>query len=216
MKIIIIGCGRMGSGLAHDLSLRGHTITVIDRDPSAFERLGPSFKGRTIAGVGFDRDVLLQAKIERTDALAAVTSSDEANAVIARLASQVFRVPRVVARLYDPRKAEIYHRLGLQTIDPTTWGIHRVGDLLCYSPLDTVLSMGSGGVDIVEIEVPALLVGRKVNELMIPGEIHVIAISRGNKTFLPTLGTVFQGSDLIHLAVVAASSDRLKALLGLA
>src|SRR4030042_4895721 len=133
MKIIIIGCGRLGSGLVQDLSLRAHTVTVIDRDPLAFERLGPSFKGRTIVGVGFDRDILKQANIERTDALAAVTSSDEENAVIARLARQVFHVPRVVARLSDPRKRGIYQRLGLQTICPTMWGIQRISDLLSYS-----------------------------------------------------------------------------------
>lgn len=216
MKIIIVGCGRMGSGLAQSLCRSGHSVTVVDREPSAFALLEPSFKGRTVSGVGFDRDVLQAANIEQADALAAVTASDEANAVIARLAGQVFRVPRVVARLCDLRKAAIYQRLGLQTVDPTTWGINRVADLLCYSPLNTLMSLGSGGVDVVEIEVPALLVGRKVNELMIPGEIQVIAIRRGNNTFIPTLGTVFRSYDIIHLAVVPASSDRLKRLLGLA
>jgi len=216
MKIIIIGCGRMGAGLARTLSLQGHEVTVVDSDPAAFERLGPAFKGQTVVGVGFDREVLLRAGIQRADGLAAVTVSDEANVVAARLASQVFRVPRVVARLYDPRKAEIYRRLGLQTIAPITWGIHQIADLLCYSPLETVLSLGSGNVDLVEVEIPPLLIGRTVNELTIPGEVHVVAISRGDKTFLPTLGTVFQQGDRLHLAVLVASADRLKALLGLA
>jgi len=215
MKIIIVGCGRIGAGLAQNLSRRGHSVTVVDMDSATFALLGSSFKGRTIAGIGFDRDVLIQAEIEHTDALAAVTSSDEANAVIARLARQYFRVPKVVARLYDGRKAEIYKRLGLQTIDPTSWGINRVIDLLCYSPLNTVLSIGSGDVDMVDVEVPALLVGRRVQELTIPGEIMVTAISRGNKTFLPTLGTEFQDRDLIHLAVADSTSERIKVLLGL-
>lgn len=216
MKIMIIGCGRMGAGLAQTLNLRGHGVTVVDKDPIAFERLGPAFKGQTVVGVGFDRDVLLRAGIERADGLAAVMSSDEANAVAARLASQVFRVPRVVARLYDPHKAEIYRRLGLQTISPITWGVHQIADLLCYSPLDTVLSLGSGEVDLMEAEIPPLLVGRTVNELTVPDEIQVVAINRGGKTFLPTLGTVFQEGDMLYLAVLAASTDRLKALLGLA
>jgi trk system potassium uptake protein TrkA len=215
MKIIIIGCGRMGAGLARTLSLRGHAVTVVDNDPAAFERLGPAFKGQTVVGIGFDRDVLLQAGIERADGLAAVTASDEANVVAARIASQVFRVPRVVARVYDPHKAEIYQRLGLQTIAPVTWGIHQIADLLCYSPLDTVLSLGSGEVDLVKTEIPPLLAGRTVNELTVPGEIRVVAISRGGTTFLPTLGTVFQNGDLVHLVVLAASADRLRALLGL-
>lgn len=216
MKIIVIGCGRVGAGLARTLSLSGHAVTVVDRDPAAFERLGPAFKGQTVVGVGFDRDVLLKAGIERADGLAAVTASDEANVVAARIASQMFRVPRVVARLYDSRKAEIYRRLGLQTIAPVTWGIHRIADLLSYSPLDVVMSLGDGGVDIVEAEIPPLLVGRTVNELTVPGEVRVVAISRGGETFLPTRGTVLQEGDLLHLATLATSADRLKALLGLA
>jgi trk system potassium uptake protein TrkA len=215
MRIIIIGCGRMGSGLAQTLDLRGHAVTVVDKDSAAFERLGPSFKGQTVVGVGFDRDILVQAGIERADGLAAVTESDETNVVAARLASQVFRVPKVVARLYDPRKAEIYRRLGLQTIATTTWGINRIAELLCYSQFESVLSLG-GQVDIVEVEVPPLLVGRTVTELVVPGEIHVVAISRGGKTFIPTLGTVFREGDLVHVAVLATSADRLKALLAMA
>ncbi len=214
MRIIIIGCGRMGAGLAQTLSLRGHQVTVLDHDPSSFERLGSSFRGETVSGGGFDRESLLRAGIERADALAAVTASDEVNAVVARLARQVFHVPKVVARIYDPRKAEIYQRLGLQNISPVTWGINRIIDLLCYSRMETVASLGSGEVDIVEAEVPQLLVGRTVNELTVMGEIHVVAITRQGKTFLATLGTEFHKGDLIHLALLAASADRLKALLG--
>lgn len=216
MKFIVIGCGRMGAGLARTLILRGHMVTVVDRDPAAFERLGPMFKGRTVAGVGFDRDVLLQAGIERADGLAAVTASDEANIVAARVASQVFRVPRVFARLYDPRKAEIYQRLGLQTIAPVAWATSRAADLLSYSELDTVLSLGSGQVDLVELEVPPLLVDRTIQDLTILGEAHVVTITRGSRTFLPTMGTRFQAGDLIHLAVATASIERVRALLGLA
>ena len=214
MKLIIIGCGGVGAGLAQTLSQRGHAVTMVDKDPVTFERLGSMFKGQTVLGGGLDREVLLQAGIERADGLAAVTGSDETNVVAARLARQVFRVPRVVARLYDPRKAEVYRRLGLQTINPVTWGINRIAELLCYSHLDTILSLGSGEVDIVEIEVPSLLVGRTVNEITLPGETQVVAISRGGKTFLPTLGTEFQAEDLLHLAMLAASADRLRTLLG--
>jgi trk system potassium uptake protein TrkA len=215
MKIIIIGCGRIGSGLAQTLSLQGHIVTAVDKDPAAFERLGPAFKGKTVTGIGFDRDVLLRAGIERADALAAVTASDEVNVVAARLASQVFRVPCVVARLYDPRKAEIYRRLGLQTISPVAWSTHRIAELLSYSQLEAVVSLG-GGVDIVEAEVPLLLVGRTVKELTVAGEIVVVAISRGDTTFLPTLGAVFQEGDRVHIAVEATSTDRLRSMLEIA
>lgn len=216
MKILIIGCGRMGAGLAKTLEMRRHAVSVVDREQAAFGNLGTTFAGRTVAGSGIDREVLLEAGIERADGLAAVTASDEINVVAARVAMQVFRVPRVVARLYDPGKAEIYRRLGLQTITPVAWGINRVAELLCYSRLDTVQSLGSGEVDIVEAEVPPLLVGRTVAEVTVPGEVHAVAVSRGGRTFLSTPGTVFHKGDLAHLAVLGTSADRLKAILGLA
>ncbi len=215
MKFIVVGCGRMGSGLARALIQRGHGVAAVDKDPASLARLGKAFAGATVVGIGFDRDVLLQAGIERADGLAAVTSSDEANVVIARLASQVFRVPRVVARLYDPSRAEIYRRLGVQTITPVLWGINRVADLLCYSQLDAVMSLGSGEVDIVEVELPPLLIGRSISTVTIAGAAHVVAISRRGRTFLPLADAVFQEGDVMHLAVVGTSIDRLAALLGL-
>ena len=214
MKIIVIGCGGVGAGLAQTLSQRTHQVTVVDINPDAFERLGSSFKGRTILGIGFDRDVLIQAGVERADGLATVTNSDETNVVAAQVARQIFHVPRVVARLYDVRQAEIYKRLGIQTIAPTGWGINRIADLLLYSPLETVFSLGSGEVELVEIEVPRLLVGKEVRELILAGEIHIVSITRANKTFLPTLGTIFRKEDLLHLAVLTTSINRLKELLG--
>ncbi len=216
MRIIIIGCGRMGAGLARTLTLRGLTVTVVDSDQAAFERLGPAFSGQTIAGVGFDREVLLKAGIARADGLAAVTSSDDANVVAARLGRQIFRVPRVVARLYDPRKAEIYRRLGIQTISTTAWGINRITELLCHPRLDAIVSLGSGAVDVVEVEIPPLLAGRPVDAVAIPGEVQVVAISRSGRTFLPMPGATFHEGDLVHLIVLASAIDRLKSALGLA
>ena len=215
MKTIIIGCGRIGSGLALKLNQSAHDITVIDQDPLTFKHLGAGFKGKTIAGVGFDRDVLLAAGIERADSLAAVTSNDEANALTARIASQIFGVPRVVSALHEPRKAEIYRRLGLQVFDPMSWGVNRVADLLSFAPVNVAMSIGNGDVDIMEIEIPALLVGRRVGELTIPGEVSVVSISRGNRSIIPALNTVFENRDLVHLAVATASGERLKSLLGL-
>ena len=214
MRLIVIGCGRCGAGLARAMSERAHAISVIDQNPSAFERLGEGFKGRTFAGVGFDREILIEAGIERADGLAAVMSSDEANVVAARVARHNFHVPRVVARLYDPRKAEIYRRLDVLTVSSTTWGIHRMTELLGYSDLESVASLGSGQVDIVETDIPALLVGRTVTELTLPSEVQVVAISRGGHTFLPTLGTAFQEGDRVHLALQSTAADRLKTLLG--
>jgi len=214
MRILIIGCGRLGAGLAKTLMGRGHSVTIIDKDPLAFDKLGDKFKGQTTLGVGFDREVLLIAGIERTDGLAAVTASDEANVVAARIARDIFHVPRVVARLYDVRQSEIYKRLGIQTIAPTGWGINRIADLLLYSPLETTFTLGSGDVELVETELPHLLVGRTVRDLTVAGEIHIVSITRNNKTFLPTLGTIFREEDLLHIAVLTTSTNRLKELLG--
>ena len=214
MNIVILGCGRMGAGLAKALAFRRHAVTVVDIDPAAFSRLGPSFAGRTVTGSAIDRETLLAAGLERVDGVAAVTASDEANVVCARLALQVFRVPRVVARLYDPLKADIYRRLGVQTVTPVTWAVHRMADLLCYSRLDAVASLGSGEVDIVETEVTPLLVGRTVTELSVQGEMRVVAVSREGRTFLPVDGTVFHKGDRLHIAVLGASAERLQSLLG--
>jgi trk system potassium uptake protein TrkA len=214
MKIMIIGCGRMGAGLALYLSQSGHIVTVSDNDPSAFERLGPAFTGKTFLGDALNRDILVQAGIEGADALAALTPNDSINLVVARLARDVFQVPKVIARMHDPRKAEIYRRLGVQTISTVTLGMQRLAELLTFSRLDIVHSLGNGDVGIVESEIPLLLVGRIVNDLTVSGEIRIIAISRGGRTIIPTLGAVFEKGDMAHIAVSITSVDRLKNLLG--
>ena len=215
MRLLIIGCGRLGAGLGQLLATNGHSVTLVDKDPLAFEKLGEKFKGQRLVGVGFDRQVLVSAGIERADGLAAVTASDEANVVAARIARDIFHVPRVVARLYDVRQAEIYKRLGLQTIAPTNWGIQRISDLLLYSPLETTCAIGSGDVEVVEVELPLLLVGKTVRDITVASEIHLVSITRANKTFLPTLGTIFRAGDTLHLAVLTTSASRLREMLGL-
>ncbi|QXE92749.1 potassium channel family protein [Geomonas subterranea] len=215
MRIIVIGCGRLGGALAGALSRRGMEVAVVDRDEAAFGRLPPSFAGIKVAGMGFDREVLVRAGIESADALAALTASDEVNAVSARAARLVFKVPRVVARLYDPGKAEAYRRLGIPTISHVTWGVGRIIELLCYSPLEQVQSLGGGEVELVQVELPPLLAGRSVGELTLVGEIMVVAVTRQGRTLIPTPGTLFQHGDLVHLALLTSSSQRLKHLLGL-
>jgi trk system potassium uptake protein TrkA len=213
MRFIIVGCGRMGAELARTLSLSGHAVTVVDRDRDVLAGLERSFPGQVVAGSGFDRNALLRAGIRQADGLAAVTDSDEANLVLARLARHGFRVPRVVARLVDPRKSGIYHRLGVQIVTPISWAIRRFADLLAYSELDAVLSLGGGEVEIVEVAVPPMLVGQKVSAVKIPGEIRVVALSRRGKAFLPSSETVFEKDDSVHIAVLTTSVERLRAVL---
>ena len=214
MKVIIMGCGRVGGMLARRMADEGHEIAAIDYDPDALDRLDPGFKGRKVKGVGFDRNVLIEAGIQQADAFAATSSSDNVNIVAARIARNIFRVPRVVARLYDPRRAEIYSRLGLLTISSTDWGAERIRDLIIHSELDAVLTFGNGEVSLLEIEVPPQLVGRLVKNLSIGGEIQVIAISRQGQAFIPLMGTDFRTGDVLHLVVQSASMDRAKELLG--
>lgn len=214
MRYLVIGCGRMGAGLARRVEAAGHSVTVVDTDPAAFSRLGEMFSGQKVVGVAFDREVLERAGIRSADGLAAVTGNDEANAVTARLAGRVFQVPRVVARLYDPRQAHIYRRMGLQVIAPVDWGVQRLVELLTFSELGVTASLGSGQVDVVEVEVPALLVGRNAGEVSVAGEILPVAISRGARTFIPTQATVLEAGDMLHLAVVGPSRGRLASLLG--
>lgn len=215
MKVIIIGCGRVGEQLARLLVDEGHQVAVIDYDARALARLGPNFKGQRITGVGFDRDVLIKAGIEQADAFAAASSSDNANIIAARIAHNIFHVPRVVARLFDPQRAEIYRRLGMLTISSTTWGAERMRELLTSAELDPIISFGSGEVSLVNIEIPSHLVGRMVKDLTVSSEIHVVAITRQGASFIPTLGSQFKEGDVVHVVILALALERFKTLLGL-
>ena len=214
MKVIIVGCGKMGSGLALELVKKGHQVTVVGASIDEFSMLGNGFMGETIVGVGFDKQVLEQAGIKRADAIVACTKSDETNAVIGRISRNIYKVPRVISRLYDPRKAEIYRSLGIQTIATTSWGVKHAIELLSYDQLDGVTSLGNGDVDIVRVETTEMLIGKKVTDLTVPGEFHVVAISRQNQTFLPTLGTQLQKGDVAYFSVLGTSQKKLKHMLG--
>ena len=215
MKAIIMGCGRVGEQVARILDSESHDVTVIDYSVEALARLGSDFKGRTIKGIGFDREVLIDAGIEHADAFAATSSSDNANIVAARVARNIFQVPRVIARLYDPRRAEIYQRLGLLTISSTTWGAQRIYELLTHSNLDPIHSFGNGEVKLINVELPPQLEGRIVNNIAVPGEIAVVAVTRHGRALLPTLGTELRQGDVLHLSVLAEAMDRVEALLGI-
>lgn len=215
MKIIIMGCGRVGEEVSRLMAREGHDVAVIDFDASALARLGPDFRGRKIKGLGFDRQVLVDAGIERAEAFAATSSSDNANIIAARIARNVFHVPKVVARLYDPRRAEIYRRLGLVTISSTTWGAERIHELLTHASLDPLMTFGNGEAALVALEAPPQLVGHTVKDITIPGEILVAVIARDNKPILPTLGTQFRAGDIVNFIVLSSAMERFEEMLGL-
>ena len=215
MKINIMGCGRVGEQVSRLMAREGHDVVVVDYDAAALARLGPDFRGRKIKGLGFDRQVLIDAGIERAEAFAATSSSDNANIIAARVARNVFHVPKVVARLYDPRRAEIYRRLGLVTISSTTWGAERIHELLTHADLDPVLTFGSGEVSLIAIETPPQLVGRTVKDITVPGEIGVVVLTREGKGLIPALGAQFRAGDLIYFVVLASAIERFESMLGL-
>ena len=216
MRVIIMGCGRVGEQVARILDAEGHDVTVIDYNSEALARLGSGFRGRRVLGVGFDRNVLLEAGIESADAFTSTSSSDNANIVAARVARNIFHVPKVITRLYDPQRAEIYQRLGLATISSTTWGAQRIYELLTHDNLDPVMSFGNGEVKLLSMELPPQMAGREVKQITIPGEIHIVAITREGQAMVPSLGTLFRQGDQVFIAVLASSMDRLEGLMGFA
>jgi trk system potassium uptake protein TrkA len=215
MKVIIMGCGRVGLQVSQLLVNRGHEVAVIDHDANALARLGKDFKGRVVRGLGFDRNVLLEAGVETAEGFVAASSSDNANIVAARIARNIFRVPRVVARLYDPVRAEVYRRLGLTTISSTSWGAERIVEVVTHTDLDVLHIFQDGGTTMVRIEAPTRLNGFRVAQMNIPGEVAVTAITRNDHTFIPVSGTEFQEGDIIYLAVIPSAMDRLEEMMGM-
>src|SRR3990172_2293790 len=210
-----MGCGRVGSQLAKVMTMEGHQVTVIDKNPAAFERLGPTFKGKKVSGIGFDLEVLKAAGIEKADAFVSVTNGDNSNILGARIAKNTFRVPKVIARIYDPLREKLYRQLGIQTISSTSWAANKIKDLVLHGELVRHLSFGNGEVDLVEGEIPPALVGRRVADLNIPGEVKVVAVVRLGSAFIPSLGTELQAGDGIQFAVLSSGMPKLKKLLNL-
>ncbi|HEY4662119.1 MAG TPA: TrkA family potassium uptake protein [Candidatus Humimicrobiaceae bacterium] len=215
MQIIIMGCGRVGSQLANLLSMEGHKVTIIDINPKAFARLGKSFKGTTITGFGFDKEVLEKAGIEHADAFTSVTQGDNRNIVGALIAKREYRVPIVIARIYDPVRAHVYNKLGITTISPTTWGANKIKELICHSDILSQASLGNGEVEILETGVSTNLAGFACDKINVPGEIMVVSITRLGRAFIPVVGTVMNQGDLLHIAVASSSIPQLKRILGI-
>ena len=215
MQIVIMGCGRVGAQLANILSVDGHKVSIIDQDPKSFKRLGKSFKGEKILGFGYDKGVLKKAGIENADAFASVTQGDNRNIVGALVAKREYRVPIVVARIYDPIRAIAYNRLGITTISPTRWGANKIKELICFSNISTQLSLGNGEVELIEIEVSPSLAGHKSEKINVPGEIMVVSITRLGRAFVPVVGTVMTDGDLLLVAVASSAIPQFKRILGI-
>jgi trk system potassium uptake protein TrkA len=201
VHVVIMGCGRVGSTLALSLEQRGHSVAVIDSDADAFRRLGGDFTGATVTGVGFDRDVLLSAGIERADAFAAVSSGDNSNIISARVARETFGVERVVARIYDPKRAEVYERLGIPTVATVRWTADRMLRHLVPEGNVEIWRDPTSTVSIMEIPMHPDWIGQSVGDLEARSGTRLAYLMRFGLAMLPTASTVIQDGDLAFLLV---------------
>ncbi|MDG3011391.1 TrkA family potassium uptake protein [Rhodococcus sp. D2-41] len=205
MHVVVMGCGRVGSSLAASLSRIGHDVAVVDRDESAFRRLGADFTGQRVVGMGFDREVLIRAGIERAEAFAAVSSGDNSNIIAARLAKETFDVQRVIARIYDAKRAAVYERLGIPTVATVPWTTDRLLHTLTHDNPPDKWRDPSGNVAVVMLSLHEDWVGRKVTDLEEVTGSRVAFLIRFGSGVLPDRRTVIQADDQVYVAAVSGS-----------
>jgi trk system potassium uptake protein TrkA len=211
VHIVIMGCGRVGSTLAHILEDRGNTVAVIDQDPEAFRRLRPSFKGDRVTGMGFDRDVLARAGIERADGFAAVSSGDNSNIIAARVARETFGVAQVAARIYDPRRAEVYERLGIPTVATVRWTADQMLRKLLPGDSEPLWRDATGKLVLTQVTVSPKWIGEPVKLAEASAGARVAYIDRLGEAIVPLPGTVLQEGDVVHVIAKESELDRVLA-----
>jgi trk system potassium uptake protein TrkA len=214
MHVVIVGCGRVGSGLGLSLVSEGHTVAVIDKRAEAFRRfLADDWPGQKIVGFGFDRETLEEAGIQGAGAMAAVTNGDNSNIIAARIARETYEVENVVARIYDPRRASIYRRLGIPTVATVTWTTDQVLRRLFPERMATEWSSSGGEISLVERAVPAAWVGRRISDLDVIDGVRVVGLTRADRTGLAPADALGQEGDILLIAVSRHSLDELEAKL---
>jgi trk system potassium uptake protein TrkA len=215
VRVVVMGCGRVGSSVADGLSRIGHEVAVIDSDESAFSRLSPEFTGERVLGLGFDRDVLLKSGIEGADAFAAVSSGDNSNIISARLARETFGVRRVVARIYDAKRAEVYERLGIPTIATVPWTTDRLLHALTQESETARWRDPTGTVAVVEVVLHEDWVGRKATNLEAATGARVAFLLRFGTGVLPEPKTVIQSGDQVYIAAISGHAAEALAIAAL-
>jgi trk system potassium uptake protein TrkA len=196
-----MGCGRVGSTLARSLEDRNHTVSVIDVDPDAFRRLGPGFNGDKVAGIGFDREVLEKAGVGRADAFAAVSSGDNSNIIAARVARETFGIQQVVARIYDPGRAEVYQRLGITTVATVKWTADQVLRRLLPAGAEPDFRDPSGTIRLDQVPAPEIWIGRRTVDFQVQSKSRIAWIDRLGEGVLPNAESVIQEGDVLHLVI---------------
>jgi trk system potassium uptake protein TrkA len=207
MYVIVVGCGRVGSQLANFLAAEGHDVVVIDKNGGAFRRLGATFNGVTIEGLGFDEDVLKEAGAERADTLAAVTDLDNTNLMIVEVAKRIFKIPKVVARLYNPEKEASYQQFGLDYVCGTTMVAGKILDKIIEGRISLLTGRDS---EVTEFVIADFLAERKVKDIEIPEEIRVAMIRRGGSNIIPQPDTLLYSGDRVVVAVKKESLPKLR------
>ena len=197
-----MGCGRVGSSLATALEAAGHSVAIIDQSKDAFRRLGADFKGRTILGVGFDRDTLLEAGIDGADAFAAVSNGDNSNILAARVARENYGVTNVVARIYDPGRAEIYQRLGIPTVATVSWASDQILRRILPGGARSEWRDATGTVQLLEVHPHLNWYGRPISDLETAAESRVAFLTRLGEALIPDEHTVLQDGDLVHMTII--------------
>jgi trk system potassium uptake protein TrkA len=211
VHIVIMGCGRVGSTLAHILEDRGSSVAIIDRDPEAFRKLRSSFKGEKITGLGFDRSVLAQAGTDRAEAFAAVSSGDNSNIISARVAREVFGVQRVAARIYDPRRAEVYERLGIPTVATVRWTADHMLRKVLPEGAEPLWRDPTGKIVLAEVTFSPHWIGEQVKAVEASTATRIAFVDRLGQAFVPEAGTVLQEGDVIHVVAREDEMDRIAA-----
>jgi trk system potassium uptake protein TrkA len=214
LYVVVMGCGRVGASLAGALTRIGHEVAIIDRDESAFQRLGAAFSGRKIVGMGFDRDVLARAGIEGADAFAAVSSGDNSNIISARLARETYGIERVVARIYDAKRAAVYERLGIPTVATVSWTTDRFMQSLIQQTDSTRWRDPSGAVSLAQLTVHEDWFGRTVTELEHATGARVAFLLRYGEGLLPEQKTVVQDGDAVYVAALSGTIGDVSAVAG--
>jgi trk system potassium uptake protein TrkA len=210
MKIIIIGCGRVGIELAQRLYLNRHEVTIVDNNPITFTDLPESFHGRTIEGDALNQDILRRAGIESADGLAAVTSSDSINAVVAHIAHQVYEIPNVVVRNFDSRYRLLHESFNLQLISSSSWGAQRIEELLYHKEGHAVHSAGNGEVELYEFTIPEAWSGKTLSELLPQDGCIAAAITRAGRAMLPLADTQLEEGDIFLVSATLEGSTMLR------
>jgi trk system potassium uptake protein TrkA len=210
MDLIVVGCGRVGAELAYRLFQRGHRVTVIDPEAAAFKNLPPDFRGRTVQGQALSQDLLRRAGIKKADGLAAVTSSDSTNAVVARMAREIYGLANVVVRNYDPALRSLLETLGLQVVSSTSWGAQRIEELLYQTPFRTVFSAGNGEVEIYEYTIPLAWQDHSVQDLLPECGCAAVAVARAGRALLPSAEMKLQEGDVVYLSATLEGLDAIR------